>query len=132
MGPETDTTTTDTWQMTAGLKGKLPFRDWTWDIYGSQGKTQEIDDYSGLPSLQRLTYLDQLPNFGKGASVSAPAGTPFGYGESCTSGLPVFQQFTPSSGLHPEHPGPAEDRAEPEADHRRGLHPGNAMGTASR
>jgi len=97
MGPETDTTTTDTWQMTAGLKGKLPFRDWTWDIYGSQGKTHEIDDFTGLPSLQRLSYLDQLPDFGKGASISAPAGTPFGYGESCTSGLPVFQQFTPTS-----------------------------------
>jgi iron complex outermembrane receptor protein len=97
MGPDTDTTTTDTWQMTAGLRGKLPFRDWTWDVYGSQGKTHEIDDYSGLPSLQRLTYLDQLPDFGKGASISAPAGTPFGYGESCTSGLPVFQQFTPSA-----------------------------------
>jgi iron complex outermembrane receptor protein len=97
MGPETDTTTTDVWQMTAGLKGKLPFRDWTWDIYGSQGKTHEIDDYTGLPSLQRLAYLDALPDFGKGASISAPAGTPFGYGESCTTGLPVFQDFTPSS-----------------------------------
>jgi outer membrane receptor protein involved in Fe transport len=97
MGPESDITTTNTWQATAGLKGKLPFRDWTWDIYGSQGKTQEIDNYTGLPSLQRLSYLDQLPDFGKGASISAPAGTPFGYGESCTSGLPVFQTFTPSS-----------------------------------
>ncbi|HTV80442.1 MAG TPA: TonB-dependent receptor plug domain-containing protein, partial [Steroidobacteraceae bacterium] len=97
MGPETLQTTTDTWQMTAGLKGKLPFRDWTWDIYGSQGRTHELDDYSGLPSLQRLQYLDALPDFGKGASISAPAGTPFGYGESCTSGLPVFTDFTPSS-----------------------------------
>jgi outer membrane receptor protein involved in Fe transport len=97
MGPETLQTTTDTWQMTAGLRGKLPFRDWTWDIYGSQGKTHEIDDYNGLPSLQRLAYLDALPNFGKGASISSPAGTPFGYGESCTSGLPVFQDFTPSN-----------------------------------
>jgi iron complex outermembrane receptor protein len=97
LGPEADTTTTDTWQMLAGLKGKLPFRDWTWDIYGSQGKTHETDDYTGLPSLQRLAYLDALPDFGKGASISAPAGTPFGYGESCTSGLPVFQDFTPSS-----------------------------------
>jgi iron complex outermembrane recepter protein len=97
LGPETAINTTDLWQATAGLKGKLPFRDWTWDIYGSQGDTHVEQDYSGLPSLQRLTYLLDQPDFGKGASLVSPVGTPFGYGESCTSGLPVFQQFTPSA-----------------------------------
>ena len=54
LGPETLVSTTDVWQATAGLKGKLPFRDWTWDIYGSQGDTHTQTDYTGLPSLQRL------------------------------------------------------------------------------
>ena len=94
-GPEIDNGTTDVWQMTAGLKGKLPFRDWTWDLYASRGNTHTVDDYTGLPSLQRYQYLVGLPNFGKGANVSSPPGTPFGYGVSCPTGLPVFQQFTP-------------------------------------
>ncbi|MGC1458495.1 MAG: TonB-dependent receptor [Steroidobacteraceae bacterium] len=97
LGGETVLNSTNVWQATAGLKGKLPFRDWTWDIYGSQGQTHDEADYTGLPSLQRLAYLDALPDFGKGASISSPPGTPFGYGESCTSGLPVFQSFTPSA-----------------------------------
>jgi len=97
LGPETLLNTTDVWQATAGLKGKLPFRDWTWEVYGSRGNTHVQNDYTGLPSLQRYQYLVALPNFGKGASISSPAGTPFGYGESCTSGLPVFQSFTPST-----------------------------------
>jgi iron complex outermembrane recepter protein len=92
-GPEIEQNTTDTWQITAGLKGKLPFRDWTWDLYVSRGDTHFQADYTGLPSLQRLQYLEQLPDFGKGANVSSPAGTPFGYGESCPTGLPVFQYF---------------------------------------
>jgi iron complex outermembrane receptor protein len=94
-GPEITQNTTDEWQITAGLKGKLDFRDWTWDVYVSRGQTRSQQDTTGLPSLQRLQYLEGLPDFGKGANVSAPAGTPFGYGESCPSGLPVFQQFTP-------------------------------------
>jgi len=97
LGGEFVNNSTDVWQGTAGLKGKLPFRDWTWDVYGSQGETHDEADYTGLPSLQRLAYLDALPDFGKGASISSPPGTPFGYGESCTSGLPVFQDFTPST-----------------------------------
>jgi len=97
LGPETITNTTDVWQVTAGLKGKLPFRDWTWDVYGSRGNSRSQADYTGLPSLQRYQYLVALPDFGKGATLSSPAGTPFGYGESCTSGLPVFQSFTPSA-----------------------------------
>jgi iron complex outermembrane recepter protein len=97
LGPVSVQNTTDVWQITAGLKGKLPFRDWTWELYGSRGNTHIQADYTGLPSLQRYQYLVGLPDFGKGASISSPPGTPFGYGESCTSGLPVFQSFTPSA-----------------------------------
>jgi iron complex outermembrane receptor protein len=97
LGPESADVKTDVWQMLAGLKGNLPFQDWTWEIYGSRGNTHTQSDYTGLPSLNRLQYLEALPNFGQGASISSPAGTPFGYGVSCPSGLPVFQQFTPSA-----------------------------------
>jgi iron complex outermembrane recepter protein len=96
-GPVRVENTTDVWQAMAGLKGKLPFKDWTWEAYASRGNTHTQADYDGLPSLQRYQYLVGLPNFGKGAAVKSPVGTPFGYGVSCTSGLPVFQQFTPSA-----------------------------------
>jgi iron complex outermembrane recepter protein len=94
-GPITINNSTDVWQAMAGLKGKLSFRDWTWEAYVSRGNTHTQADYTGLPSLQRYQYLVSLPNFGKGANVSSPAGTPFGYGVSCPTGLPVFEQFTP-------------------------------------
>ena len=97
LGPLTIDNTTDVWQATVGLKGNLPFRDWTWDVYASRGDTHVQADYTGLPSLQRYQYLVALPDFGKGANIASPPGTPFGYGESCTSGLPVFQSFTPST-----------------------------------
>jgi iron complex outermembrane recepter protein len=95
-GPVRVENTTDVWQALAGLKGKLPFKDWTWEAYVSRGNTHTQADYAGLPSLQRYQYLVGLPNFGKGAAVKSPPGTPFGYGVTCTTGLPVFQQFTPS------------------------------------
>jgi outer membrane receptor protein involved in Fe transport len=85
--------TTDVWQGLAGLQGKLPVRDWTWDAYVSRGNTHAQQDFTGMNSLQRYQFLVALPNFGKGANIASPAGTPFGYGVSCTSGLPVFQQF---------------------------------------
>jgi outer membrane receptor protein involved in Fe transport len=84
---------TDVWQALVGLKGKLPFRDWTWDLYASRGNTHDQQDFTGMNSLQRYQYLVGLPNFGKGAVNSSPPGTPFGYGITCTSGIPVFQQF---------------------------------------
>src|SRR6185436_2449702 len=61
--------------------------------YISRGNTHVQQDFTGMNSLQRYQYLVALPNFGKGATNSSPAGTPFGYGVSCTSGIPVFQQF---------------------------------------
>jgi iron complex outermembrane recepter protein len=84
---------TDVWQALVGLKGKLPFRDWAWDVYASRGNTHDQQDFTGMNSLQRYQFLVALPNFGKGAVNQSPPGTPFGYGITCTSGLPVFQQF---------------------------------------
>ena len=84
---------TDVWQALVGLKGKLAFNDMTWDLYASRGSTHDQQDFTGMNSLQRYQYLVALPNFGKGAVNSSPAGTPFGYGVSCTSGIPVFQSF---------------------------------------
>jgi len=52
-GPINTTNTNNVWQIIAGLKGDLGFRDWTWDAYVSRGDTNIIAETSGLPSLQR-------------------------------------------------------------------------------
>jgi iron complex outermembrane recepter protein len=85
------------WQALVGLKGKLPFRDWSYDVYVSRGDTHDQQDFTGMNSLQRYQFLVAQPNFGKGAVNVSPAGTPFGYGITCTSGIPVFQQFAISN-----------------------------------
>ena len=104
-GPINVDNVSNVWQITAGLRGKLPFRDWTWEVYGSKGGTQYDASYSGLPSYQRYAFLVAQPNFGKGTNLKAggppqPVGTSqtlSGYSLTCTTGLPVFQQFTPSA-----------------------------------
>jgi len=96
-GPISVMNTTDAWQATAGLKGKLPFHDWTWEAYFSRGNTHIQADYTGLPSLQRYQTLVAQPNFGKVTNY-APPGTPAGYSLTCSTGLPVFQSFTPDPG----------------------------------
>jgi outer membrane receptor protein involved in Fe transport len=125
-GPEIEQNTTDVWQATVGLKGKLPFRDWTWQLYGSRGNTHTQADYTGLPSLQRYQFLVALPNFGKGADIAFPAGEPLGYGVSCPTGLPVFQQFTPD----PLCIQSINDPMKTELDLRQNIVEGNLQGAA--
>lgn len=93
MGPVTTKNTTDMWQGTVGMRGLLPVSDWTWDFYVSRGNTHTQGNYSGVASLQRYRYLLSLPHFGKGTENSYPPDTPNGYGITCLSGIPVFEQF---------------------------------------
>jgi outer membrane receptor protein involved in Fe transport len=91
-GPITSENTTNVWQMLAGLRGKMGIKDWTWEAYVSTGDTNTIAE-TPLPSLQRYSALVAAPNFGQGAAIT---GTGRGYTLRCTTGLPVFQEFTPS------------------------------------
>lgn len=91
-GPLTAENTTDVWQLQAGLQGKMGFRDWTWDAYVGKGDTYTVAEVP-LPSLQRYSALVAAPNFGQNANIT---GTGRGYALRCTTGLPVFQEFTPS------------------------------------
>jgi outer membrane receptor protein involved in Fe transport len=48
LGPTTIENTTDTYQVLAGFKGKVPgVKDWSWELYGSHGKTLIVTDYVG-------------------------------------------------------------------------------------
>ncbi|RYZ66452.1 MAG: TonB-dependent receptor, partial [Proteobacteria bacterium] len=86
--------------LTAGLEGSIPGTDWTWEAYYARGSTR-TDAEIPMPSLQRYQLLAAAPNFGRGATganaiigPANPGGR--GYSMSCTSGLPVFEEFTPS------------------------------------
>jgi len=91
-GPIQSENTTDVWQLMAGLQGNVGFRDWTWEAYVSKGDTSTVAE-TPLPSLQRYSELVAAPDFGRNAALT---GTGRGYTLRCTSGLPVFEEFTPS------------------------------------
>jgi iron complex outermembrane receptor protein len=80
------------YNMTAGLRGSLPIKDWKYEIFGSQGKTQSTVTQSGFGSLQRYRTIINFGNLGQGfrATGNAEGG---GFGAStatCTSGLNPF------------------------------------------
>jgi hypothetical protein len=91
------TNTTNLFQMTVGLNGKVGISDWTWESYYARGTTKTNAEIP-MPSLQRYQLLAAAPNFGRNANLVGPA-NPGGRGYSlrCTSGLPVFQDFEPSA-----------------------------------
>ena len=92
------TNTSNVWQAMAGLQGKMPIKDWTWEAYYSTGKTSTLAE-TPTPSLQRYAMLIAAPNFGKNANITVPPTGVLGgrgYTLKCTSGLPVFQEFKPS------------------------------------
>ena len=97
------------WQMTAGLQGKLPFQDWTWELYGSHGQASDYSIGNGYTSLERFRYLVSQPDYGRNATIqgngngtTAPgidAGGGFGAATvHCTSGFygALFQGTAPS------------------------------------
>jgi outer membrane receptor protein involved in Fe transport len=86
------TNQTELHQIVAGLEGKLPIKDWTWEAYYSTGATDTSSD-TPMPSVQRYQQLVSAANFGKNANIPSSV---FGYSLKCTTGLPVFEQFTPS------------------------------------
>jgi iron complex outermembrane recepter protein len=98
-GPLSANNTSNVWQVMAGLEGKFAIKDWTWEAYFSRGDTTTLSE-TATPSLQRYQALIAAPNFGRNAKItSPPAGVLAGRGYQleCTSGLPVFSEFTPSA-----------------------------------
>lgn len=87
--PRTIENATNLFQLLAGLRGDLPFGDWTWDAYVSHGATRTDLDYIGWVSTRRFQALAAAPNFGRGANITGIASTAL----TCTSGLPVFGEF---------------------------------------
>lgn len=74
---------TTLFQLTAGLRGDLGIKDWTWDAYVSSGQTRVELDYVGFMSNTRWQRLATSPNFGYGATLTGAGST----SASCSSGL---------------------------------------------
>jgi iron complex outermembrane recepter protein len=93
LGPRKSTNTNNVYQVMLGLDGKIPAIDWTWEAYASQGRTDQVTYLkSGFASLNRYRQLVQSANYGRGFSANANNG----FVASCTTGLPIFEDFTPS------------------------------------
>lgn len=96
MGPRRSTNNSTVYQVLAGLEGRLG-GDWTWEAYASHGETHTVNYLNGgFVSVERYRLLLSAPNYGAGFRRSDPSGGILGYEMTCTSGLPVFDSFTPS------------------------------------
>jgi outer membrane receptor protein involved in Fe transport len=81
------------YQVLVGFRGSLPIKDWTWDIYASQGgTTTDTALNGGFASLQRYREIIQAPFYGQ--NYARDAGN--GFTIRCTSGLSPFSN-TPVS-----------------------------------
>lgn len=80
-------TTSNIFQLVAGLRGSLPVKDWSWEIYGSHGNTNVNARLpEGFPSLENVQTLFTADRYGAGwknPQSLVVAG-------SCGSGLPIF------------------------------------------
>ncbi|WP_374471203.1 TonB-dependent receptor domain-containing protein [Phenylobacterium sp.] len=64
------------YQITLGAAGKLPVRDWTFDVFGTRGETRYQETNEGYPSLSALERLLNAPDGGR--SLCAGGYNPFG------------------------------------------------------
>jgi outer membrane receptor protein involved in Fe transport len=80
-------TTSNIFQLIAGLRGKLPIRDWTWEIYGSHGQTNVNahlpESFLSETNVQTLFSFSQYGVGWRNPEALTVTG-------SCTTGLPIF------------------------------------------
>jgi outer membrane receptor protein involved in Fe transport len=95
-GPNQPVSTTDAYQLMAGVEGQFSNRDWTWEAYVSTGNTSITSYYENSVSLQRYQFLVAQPQWGN----TAPGQTftrGRNYTLSCDTGLPMFSTVDPSA-----------------------------------
>lgn len=105
--PRSTSNNSTTFQLVAGLEGKLPFKDWTWEAYVSHGQSSTNTQIHGAVSLDSWRTIVTSPNYGKGFVGRQNQGELIngipvdggGFGGSlvtCTSGLPIVANFAVS------------------------------------
>lgn len=76
LGPRRQNENYDVYQITTGLRGRLPVRDWTYDAYLSYGRVDNGTTYTGYLSRSAVQRLLDAPD--GGASLCAGGFNPFG------------------------------------------------------
>lgn len=83
----TTDTTSNVFQVITGLRGKLPVKDWTWEAYGSHGKSTVNahlpESFLNHRQVQQLFTADMYGQNWRNPEIVGVAG-------ACTSGLPIF------------------------------------------
>jgi outer membrane receptor protein involved in Fe transport len=96
--PRSTTNKGQTFQLLSGLRGNIDNIDGSWDVYVSHGETDYAQHNTGFGDLQNYRNIVQQANYGRGSIATAPGvTTPFtgnGGTATCTTGLPIFEQFT--------------------------------------
>lgn len=87
LGPQRLETSITTYEMMAGVRGELPFRDWNFDLFASHGRSEQNVTYHNFTDLDQYQALLLEPNFGENSSFFYPR---TGLDGSCTSGLNPF------------------------------------------
>jgi outer membrane receptor protein involved in Fe transport len=83
----TQNATSNVYQFTAGFDGDIPGTDWTWEVFASHGRTNNIQEQpEGFPNLLRLQELFNANMYGQNWSNPATLAVT----GHCTSGLPIF------------------------------------------
>ena len=54
------------YQIVTGFDGKLPIKDWTWELYASHGQSTTNTQINGAMSLDRYRTIVTSPNYGRG------------------------------------------------------------------
>ncbi len=89
---------TMTFQVVAGLNGKIPGSDWTWEVYGSHGEASVESDLNGFVDRERYRAVVQSPNYGYNSSFignnNSIGSTVFGASASCANGFNPFDTLT--------------------------------------
>ncbi|MEO6339960.1 MAG: TonB-dependent receptor [Caulobacteraceae bacterium] len=76
--------TNNTYQMLAGLRGDIPSTDWTWELYGSHGRTgQTVNFDHGYAQTKKYQAFMALPNYGANGTISLGSNQT----AHCTSGF---------------------------------------------
>ncbi len=104
-GNQRNNVTTLSYQFLTGIEGRLPERDWTWELYFSRGASTTQNEYVGTTSTQRWRFVINQPNYGTGLfQVGNQDGGGFGAGfMECTSGFAFLGQqeiyYHPGAGI---------------------------------
>ncbi|MEJ0038032.1 MAG: TonB-dependent receptor [Gammaproteobacteria bacterium] len=81
------TNTQETYEILAGLRGKLGISDWTYDFFATRGDTTVNTSYEGFIDAASYQALVALPNYGQGQDFNNGR---LGVLAHCTSGLNPF------------------------------------------